>query len=215
LSPAKNGTAPAADAALQAIATGQAEKGARALTLDNGIVLRLKPVPPMLVREAAKNIPDPPVPKVYIEAKGREESNPMDPAYLAAVQEANVRRGEAGQILALLMGTELESVPAGMYGPDDDGWVEEIRAVNDVAGITVEISDEPGSKRRYLDWLRLYAVSSETELFLLGRLVTIGVALTEQEVQAAAESFRRLLARGANLDAAGAIAADDGDPVPS
>lgn len=212
-----NGHDPDADRAAIAatIETGQASKRITEYTMENGVVLTIKPVPPLILRQAARHVLDPEVPMAHIDHADRDEPNPSDPQYLADIEAAQERRSMAALTAALLVGTEFRSAPEGVPGPDNDEWIENLKAINEVVGITMEIHDEPGSKARYLDWLRLVAISSETELHILTRILTIGVALTNAEVQAAAESFRRLLARSTDLANSDPSLSVDGDPVPS
>lgn len=208
-----NGHDPLADAAAIAatIETGQAAKRITEFKMENGIVLTIKPVPPLILRNAARHVLDPEVPKVYIEHADRTEDNPSDPQYLLDIEAAQERRSMAALTAALLVGTEVKSVPEGSPGPDDDEWIENLKAINEVVGITMEIHDEKGSRARYLDWLRLVAIGSEVELFILTRILTVGVALTNAEVQAAAESFRGFLARSTDLASADPSLSVDGD----
>lgn len=211
----RNGQSSDSDqAAVAAANSGQAAKRIKELELENGIILALKPVPPLLLREAARNIRDPEVPIWHDPDKGRDEPNPNDPDYLLGIAEAREKRSQAAMTVALLTGTAIISVPEGMYRPEQDEWIADIRAAYEIAGTTVELHDHP-ERARYLDWLRYYAISSETEMFVLTKLTTLGVALTNEEVQAAAESFRRVLARGANLDPAGTESEIDGDTLPA
>lgn len=216
---AENGVDPAVDlaatVAAETISTGQSAKRITEYEMENGVVLRIKPVPPLVLRNAARGIVDPEVPMVHIESKGRDEPNPDDPAFIAALAEARERRSQAASIAALLVGTEVKSIPPGIPGPDDDSWVEDLRTVYDVAGIKWDIDTTPGSKARYLAWLRNYAIGSDTELYILNRVLTVGVALTNAEVQAAAESFRSLVARSTNLADTNTPTPDYGDAVRS
>ncbi len=222
----ENGHDPLADqaavAASEQFDNGQAALRIREYRMENGVVLRLKPVPPMLLRAAAVRVRDPEVPMAYIESKGRDEPNPSHPDYLRGLSEAADRRNQAALTVGLLSGTEFVSAPSGIPGPDDDEWIDVIRSTNEVAGDVIDAPDfqlelhiEPGSKARYLDWLRYYAISSETELQTLRWLTTMGVALSEEEVQASASAFRDIYARGAALDIALAASSIDRPDVPA
>lgn len=153
------------------------------ITLKNGIILKLKPVAPIAIREAAVRVQPPEVPLVYIEEKQREERNPADPAYLRAVD-----RYEADQVfrvadVLVLMGTKVEFVPEGRSGPDDDDWIDLLDAL--------DISVPRDNKyRRYLAWVRYYAIEDEEDI---GRVMAAIVRLsgvTEVEVDKAAKAFR-------------------------
>lgn len=172
------------------------------VTLANGIVLRLRPVSPATVRSASAHLKRPEPPIVLIPEKGREEANPSDPGYLAALRQWEQDIAEAGLTVALVLGTEVESIPDGIHKYEDEAWISEILAAQElVSGAPVPVIRREG-KGRYLDWLRKYAISTHTDLFTLTQLLTLGVGLTDAEVQAAAESFRRIYAGAPLVDSA-------------
>ena len=47
--------------------------------LSSGVVLKIKPVPPLLIRQAVAKIKRPKPPVIFLEDKGVEEENPDDP----------------------------------------------------------------------------------------------------------------------------------------
>lgn len=212
----KNGAQPSASdvAAIAAAESGQGAKRIQRYRMENGIVLKLKGVAPLIMREAASRIRDPQVPMAFIEAKGTEEPNPNDPEYIRELLEVQSRRSEAALTAALIMGTEIDEIPEGMSGPDDTQWSDDVETISELTGVSLPLNTTIGSKGRYLDWLRYYAISSETELAMLTRMLTIGVALTHEEVQAVAESFRRIFAGSANLENARTEPSADGSGVP-
>lgn len=161
------------------------------LTLSNGVVLRIKPVPLLTVRRAVQSVERPKVPRVLIPEKGREEENPSDPAYLAAKEAYEAETTERAIDTLLLFGVELESVPKGMDGPDDDGWLRKMKLL----GINVD-PDNPDE--RLLTWLRCYAIVSLSDFTALQRAAGKSVGLSEEEVQAAADSFRGGEVRGSD-----------------
>lgn len=127
-------------------------------------------------------IPKPPV--VYIEDKEREEENPNDPDYLEAVQEFNMERGMLSLAVYVSMGTEVQTLPAGMESAESDDWANELRRFG------LDIADK--GRERYFQWVKYYAVSDADELNNL--LITVmGVTgeVFEEAVKEAEESFRR------------------------
>lgn len=186
-----NGTSAVVDAAA-VDAADSTERRVTSFTLETGIVLRLKPVPLMALNAAAARVPRPAVPVVMIPEKGREEPNPNDPAYQQAIEDWAIDQTEAQLAVALLLGTEIESVPEGMWGPDDDEWIDEAQEVQQLAG-NADFAIHREGRARYLDWLRMYAITSIIDRDSLRRLLTLGYAITEREVQRAAETFRRVL----------------------
>lgn len=153
------------------------------ITLKNGIMLKLKPVAPLAIREAAVRVQPPEVPIVFVEEKQREERNPADPAYLRAVD-----RYEADQIIRVadvlvLMGTKVEYIPEGLSRPEDDDWIDLLEAVD------IQVPRD-NKYRRYLAWVRYSAIEDEEDI---GRVVAAVVRLsgvTEVEVDKAAQAFR-------------------------
>lgn len=158
------------------------------VTLSRGIVLKLKPVPPNLIREISNRIPEPVVPIWHDPDKDREEPNPNDPDYIAAVNDRAIMILHNILEALMLMGTEVETLPPGVYGPDESGWLEDL----EILGQTVDVSN---SRRRYLAWMKFYALASELDI----GLVQIGVSrlsgVTELEVMRAIRSFRNTEAR--------------------
>ncbi len=67
------------------------------ITLSTGVRGRIRPVPAGLIDEVVSRIPDPEVPRQFIEDKGREELNPFDPAYIEAVAKARAVRPKESQ----------------------------------------------------------------------------------------------------------------------
>jgi hypothetical protein len=106
--------------AAKRIARGQGES--EEVTLSTGVVVRLKPVSSSLVEEMRNAIDMPEVPKVWIEAKEREEENPNDPRYIAAIEETNSKRAEAVFDALCIFGVELVD---GL--PEDDSWIKQLR----------------------------------------------------------------------------------------
>lgn len=162
-------------------------------TLANGIVLSFRIVPPMVLRSASAHIPVPQVPSIWIASRERNEENPSDPDYLRALMQYRADIGEAAMTVGLLMGTAVKHVPDGMYPPEDSHWIDELRTAYEIAGVAGATIHEEPVRARYLDWLRLYAIPTEIDLYTVTQIVTSSVLLTEGEVQRSAASFRRLL----------------------
>lgn len=161
-----------------------------------GVVLRFKPVPPFILSQAATRVPKPEPPQVWIESKQQHEPNPASPHYQQMLNDWREEGIEAGVRVALILGTEVAEIPDGVPSWDDEAWVDQLReAASVVEGATGEAWQgpeigEPGTKRRYLDWLRYYALASEEDLFSVSRIVTHVGVLTEEELTRAVDSFR-------------------------
>lgn len=179
--------------------------------LSNGIVLRGKPVPRAVMLNVVRRIPVPPVPVVAVEAvEGgtRDEENPNDPDYLDAIEAMHSARLEATYRAAYALGTEVVSVPEGMYGPEADGWLEELAVVGAEADVTSRTA-------RYLSWLQMYALSSQQDHSELYGACLAAAGIMEMEVVQAVAYFRDRAQRGAFGNAPAPIDAGDGDNVPA
>lgn len=163
-------------------------------TLRNGTVIRLKAVPPHVLREVAMRIPETPVPVYMNEEKGREEPNPNDPDYLAAEEKRLSTVVHEMQDAMILLGVEVVSV-GDCPAVDDDSWVEELQAIGIYANVAT-------SHHRKLDWMRYVALSTEGDIAVVVRTVTRLSGITEFEVFRAARAFRGDEERGADRSGA-------------
>lgn len=166
-------------------------------TLTNGIVLSLKPVPPLLIQAVSQEFvtPDPPV--VFIEEKGREEPNPNDPNYRRQLEKLDEDRNMATNNLVLAIGTSVKTVPDGYYRPEQDEWIANIEFASKVAGKELKV-DREDEIQRYLCWLRFYALESLGDMVLVQSLPTQLTGIREGEVDEVLESFLSLPERGTN-----------------
>lgn len=176
-------------AAVEAV-EGAAQPLVTEITLDNGVVLKLKPVPPFLVRQAAINLKQPKPPVIDVgKGDGREEENPNDPEYLKKLDTYNAEVISASTNAMLLAGTEVLSVPDDMWSLDDDGWLELVEFLE------IEV-DRENKMARYLAWLRYYALSGPSITRIMAELRK-SIGLTEEEVDDAVDSFRNRATRRA------------------
>ncbi len=217
-------TATAEEAAAEAADAYTAEARIDSITLENGIVLALRMVAPLLISDAARRVPKPPVPTVYSEEKNREEENPEHPDYLVALVEWRGQRDEAGLSVALIMGSSVSSVPEGLYGPDDDEWIDEIEASYAAIEMEPPKIDRDRPSGRYLSWLRLYALPTEEDIVRISKILTSSVAVSEEDVRDAVDAFRSRVEQRADLESQileiaenrnrdRSEAAGDGEPV--
>jgi hypothetical protein len=181
------------------------------LTLRNGIVLRCKAVPPIYMRAVSERFPIPPPPKVLIE-RGDDsyyEENPSDPEWDRQKKEISQKAEDALTRLMLGMGTEVVSVPDGIYMPDADGWVAEVRRADKFTGLETPLElDDPDL--RYLSWLTFYALDNSSDVQIAGLLPSFLAGPSEGETAAAVASFRDLRERRTAHDGAAADADLDG-----
>lgn len=163
------------------------------ITLSNGIRLKIKPIPPMLLNSVANSIPMPKVPKTWIEEKQRDEENPNHPDYIQELSERQTKITLATINLIIYACTEVLEVPSNFYSLESDKWIPIIK----MAGIDVDFEDEV---QRYVTWMRCYAISTIDDL---NRVQTVPMQLagiTEAEVQEVMESFRGGEERGADSE---------------
>ena len=155
------------------------------VTLGNGVCLRIKKFPPFLIRQAITQIQKPKPPKIQLEDKdGAEEENPDDPAYQEALEEYELATTEKAIDTMLVAGTEIVSVPDGVYPLDDVGdWAELL----DFLGVTFDRNNKFGL---YLTWLKLYVLSDPLDMETLMSALATTIGLSEEEVDQAVESFR-------------------------
>lgn len=192
-------------AAAGAIEADEEPDGPQTVTISNGLILRIKPVPPYLVQRASEGIERPQVPTVYNEEKEREEENPLHPDYEAAVEAWQLKVADAAGKVMLGAGTEVHYLPDGMDGPDADGWIETV----EYFGVTF---DHNSKMARYITWLTCYALPTAIDLQAATAAVAATTGIAEGEVQASLDSFRNRAARRANKQ----VAAEDnqrGDSV--
>lgn len=181
-----------AAAEAQAAEAGRQNQSEEEITLQNGIVLKLKTVPAAMVRRVATKVEKPKIPRTDA-GKGREEENPTDPEYLDRMDEYHYVVGEATVNVILSMGVEVISVPENMSKIEDDDWTEALEFFE--VDKDYDLSTKIGRK---LAWLSYYAIAGEPEwLVVLGKISAM-IGMTEAEVASAIESFRGGTPRGAD-----------------
>ena len=166
--------------------------------LSNGIVLAIKSVPPFLVQAVQNEFKLPTPPKVYIEEKGREEENPNDPTYLREIAELSDKQDLAINDLFLAAGTSVVSIPNGYYGPEDDEWISVVEFAQNITGTEFKI-DRTDKIKRYLHWLRFYALETGGDIALATRLPMELAGIREGEVDEVMDAFRSVPERRADI----------------
>lgn len=168
--------------------------------LENGIVLEIKTVPPLLLNAVAAEFPDPEPPTIFIEELGRNEPNPNHPDYEKALAANAEARDLAVNNVVLAAGTKVKEIPEGMYGPEDEGWVEGVNFANKMSGIDVKVEPLDGDKSiRYLQWLRFYAMETSMDIALAQSLSFQLAGIREGEIDEVFESFRNSTQRGTDI----------------
>lgn len=178
------------------------------IELANRIVLRVKPVAHHLLVAAQQAVPEPAVPRVWIEDRGQNredpndpgwEENPDSPTYRAERSKWIIESDTASLKVALILGTEIVSLPEGVHPPERDDWITEIEDAAVAAELSPPHIRRDPAKARYLDWLRFYAIPDEDDIFRLSHILMYGVLATEEELSEALASFRDRKARAADL----------------
>lgn len=188
-------TAPNEEVAIQAaesaIAADQGPKDR--FELSNGVVIKLKPVPILLLQQASQSVPRPKVPIVMNPNKDREEENPNHPDYLEAIRQYQADSERAILNTLLLLGTSVESVPDGFSGPDDSEWIERLEMLDEINPAAAQRLAPPANAskgRRYIAWLERHAMVTLDDFVKLG--VTVGrlSGVREEDLLGAIDSFR-------------------------
>lgn len=151
------------------------------IELSTGVILRTRPVPRSLFADMLARFPAPKPPTVFIADKGREEENPDDPRYLAAVQDNQIQLVKAMSDAMILIGTEIESIPEGLATLDDVDWREEVHLLG---------YDIHGPRGWYLAWVKFKAIGNEADYQLVSDGVGRLMGVTEKDTALAARRFQ-------------------------
>lgn len=180
--------------------------------LTNGIVLKMKPVPPLLLSAIQSEFKPPKPPMVMNTDKGREEENPNDPTYLREMEEFVARQDAATNDLVLAIGTEVISVPEGYYLPEQDNWIAKIEFANRLTGVEL-IIDRDDPVKRYLQWLRFYAIETTTDGAMAAGIPMQLIGIREGEVEEVIDYFRDLQTRSPDPASASETVGTNRDPT--
>lgn len=155
-------------------------------TTSEGLKFKLYKVNSHIILEANKQMREPKVPVVFIADKGREEENPNDPDYQAALQNFNMERGLLVVNTHLAFGTKLmsqDNLPEGKQRLEEDEWTEDLR---EMFGIEVPAK----GKARYLRWLKFHLLAEEDMNALAVAVMRYSGRVTEADVVQAEDAFR-------------------------
>lgn len=163
------------------------------VSLSNGIKLKFKAIPPMLLNSIGQAIPMPKIPKVWLEDKQREEENPNHPDYIQAIADRNNLVAKATMDLILYACVEVVDVPDGLIKEEDESWHVMAR----MASIDFN-KDDPIERK--LAWFRTYAIANMDDMNKVQTVPMMLAGLLEGEVAEAMEGFRGGEERGADSD---------------
>jgi hypothetical protein len=113
---------------------------------------------------------------------GREEENLADPNYLEAYARYQSELSVAVIDTMVLMGTEVESLPDGIYSPEDDGWTRKLRVL--------KINPGEDEMERYLMWVKYYSAASDEDITKIVETVGRLSGVAEEDVSEAITQFR-------------------------
>lgn len=151
---------------------------------SNGVRFKLKRTSNMLMLEAARRVPVPQPPRTFNEDKGRDEENPNDPQYVVDLRNYNYDLGMLTADGYFALGTSLLlPLPDGVEPPGGDEWAETLTAVSPDLDIP-----EKGP-RRYLAWLKFYALPDSDQQSLMRAVVRLSSAVLEADVAKALSTF--------------------------
>ncbi len=143
------------------------------VTFSTGVRVKLHPVKASLISKVTAKIKDPRVPTWYNKAKGRDERNPNDPAYLRDVERAAQERGNAAMDAMAMFGIELVD---GL--PEDTDWITKLRLLS----ITFN-ADDPIECEFYY---KIYEVIGNDDW----PLVSAQSGISQEDIAQAEKSFR-------------------------
>lgn len=178
------------------------------LKLSNGVVLKIKPSPPLLMNYVSQSIPEPEVPTYYDEDDDKHVPNPSHPDYVRAMAARSTALNLATINLILCSSTELESVPDDVPALESDDWL----ILAKMAGIEFNPNDKT---ERYLTWLRACAITTTEDLVNVQSVPLTLAGLTEGEVDEVLDSFRGGEERGADTELPAANGSTNGNNLPN
>lgn len=148
--------------------------------LSSGVRVRFHTVSLSLIEEITSRIKYPPIPEIMDEDKGRTIPNPMEPAYIAACDEADTERGRAVMDAMVLFGVELvDGVP------DNDTWIKKLLILQKLRGLNLSAYDLSDPLEAEFVYVRFVALGTNDMDILRENTVL----MSEEDVVAAEETF--------------------------
>lgn len=161
---------------------------------STGVIFKVKKVPSRAFQDVVKKWrgKEPQVPVVYIESKGKEEPNPADPDYIEQKKRYEQDMSLALIDAAILLCTEIVSIPEGVEKPEDSGWLENLEILG--------IAPSEGKRERYLAWVKYYAAPHDEDMLQINTAIFRQNGVSEGDVTAAMAEFKSTQARGTDRD---------------
>lgn len=136
--------------------------------LSNGIVLRFRTVPPLLLSALQDRQKLPAVPVIETPEGRREDYEDAD--FKRDLLKAYTDQDEVYNKVLLAAGSEFVSVPEGYFGPDDDSWIKTVESLSGLSGNPITIEPELSKSDRYVAWLRYYAMETNSDVAVCNTL---------------------------------------------
>lgn len=170
------------------------ENGAKTYKFKSGAEVYVSPASPVAIQamqhQQELTDPEPEIPVVYIEAKGREEPNPNDPDYQKAHMTWLARLNIRLFNVIVLTATKFKSAPPDMVTPDSTDL--------DDFMVALDMTIPKGKAQRYLAWIKFIACQGTEEFNDFGLFMARLTGVSEQDIKEAEESFRSKTGRPAN-----------------
>jgi len=162
----------------------------------SGLVLRLKPVGSLLIRQRSLAIPTPEPPMVTTDS-GREEPHYGAPSYIRALQDYDEEVAKVNMGTYFLLGTEVLERPDDIPDVDDESWSRRLEDPETWGDQAMSIP-RVGSDARYIFWITNIALR-DIEIAEIGAQIRVlSGALSEAVVKEAMASFRNIDNTGSN-----------------
>lgn len=149
-----------------------------------GLKLRLKEVSAFVGMEAMSNIPEPEIPRFYDSDAERERENPLDPHYLALVEQSKQAKGVMAMNVNIALGTEIIEIPHELEAVGSKDWSNVLDEITN-GGVKVP---ESGANR-YIAWLRFYALVGMEFVELSNAIMRFSGVVSEEDISKAMSSF--------------------------
>lgn len=157
------------------------------ITVSTGVVFKIKKAPSLAFQTIVGNLKqnEPKVPVCENPNKGRREENPNDPDYLKAKSEYDNKANLALMDAAIILCTEIKSIPEGFEKPEDKDWFE----ILSIIGITPEQLGLDNKRKRYLAWVKFHAASDD-DMFLISKEIVRLNGVSEGDVTAVMAAYK-------------------------
>jgi len=156
------------------------------ITVSTGVVFKVKKAPSLAFQTIVSNLKqnEPKVPIWENPDKGRKEENPNDPDYIKAITEYNNKTNLALLDAAIVLCTEIKSIPEGFEKPEDQTWFEDLVII----GITIE--QLGAKKKRYLAWVKYHAAPMDEDIVLINKEIARLNGVSEGDVTAVMAAYK-------------------------